>query len=41
MLTLEHNGLADAEIRNTHHGGWSHILTELSGVARVRTAERE
>ncbi len=29
-LTLEHAGLADAEIRGKHHGGWSHILTELS-----------
>ena len=32
-LTLEHVGLADAEIRGKHHGGWSHILTELSGLA--------
>jgi len=31
-LTLEHVGLADAEIRGKHHVGWSHILTELSGV---------
>ena len=31
-LTLEHVGLADAEIRSKHHGGWSHILTELSGL---------
>jgi uncharacterized protein YndB with AHSA1/START domain len=29
-LTLEHVGLADADIRGKHHGGWSHILTELS-----------
>jgi uncharacterized protein YndB with AHSA1/START domain len=29
-LTLEHVGLADAEIRSKHEGGWSHILTELS-----------
>ena len=33
MLTLEHVGLADAEIRDKHHDGWSHILTELSSVA--------
>jgi uncharacterized protein YndB with AHSA1/START domain len=33
-LTLEHVGLADAEIRGKHHGGWSHILTELSGITR-------
>jgi uncharacterized protein YndB with AHSA1/START domain len=32
-LTLEHVGLADAETRSKHHGGWSHILTELSTVA--------
>jgi hypothetical protein len=25
-------GLADAEIRGQHLGGWSHILTELSGL---------
>ena len=29
-LTLEHVGLADAEIRSRHHSGWSNILTELS-----------
>jgi len=38
MLTLEHAGLTDAEIRNKHHGGWSHILTELSGVTTPREA---
>lgn len=32
MLTLEHVGLADAEIRDKHDVGWSHILTELSGI---------
>jgi uncharacterized protein YndB with AHSA1/START domain len=32
VLRLEHVGLADAEIRDKHHGGWSHILTELSGL---------
>ena len=31
-LRLEHVGLAAAEIRSRHHEGWSHILTELSGV---------
>ena len=31
-LTLEHVGLADEEIRSKHHGGWSHILTELFGL---------
>ncbi|MGQ0643218.1 MAG: SRPBCC family protein [Gemmatimonadaceae bacterium] len=31
-LTLEHVGLPDAEIRSRHHEGWSHILSELSGV---------
>src|SRR5688500_10025583 len=31
-LTLEHVGLADAEIRRKHDGGWSHILTVLSGM---------
>ena len=35
-LTLEHVGLADAEIRNQHHGGWSHILTLLSEVTAAR-----
>lgn len=38
MLTLEHVGLADAEIRDKHHAGWSHILTELSGVTTPRKA---
>lgn len=33
-LTLEHVGLADAEIRGKHHDGWSHILTELSALTR-------
>jgi len=32
-LTLEHVGLADADIRDKHHGGWSNILTELSALA--------
>ena len=32
-LTLEHVGLADAETRSKHHGGWSHILGELSAMA--------
>lgn len=41
MLTLEHTGLADAEMRNKHHGGWSHILTELAGVATPREEFRE
>ena len=31
-LTLEHGGLANAEIRGKHHDGWSHILTELSAL---------
>ena len=31
-LTLEHVGLADADIRSMHRDGWSHILSELSGV---------
>lgn len=31
-LTLEHVGLADTEIRRKHDVGWSHILTELSGM---------
>ena len=31
-LTLEHTGLGDAEIRDKHHIGWSHILTELSSL---------
>jgi uncharacterized protein YndB with AHSA1/START domain len=31
-LTLEHVGLADAEIRTRHHSGWSSILAELSAV---------
>lgn len=29
-VTLEHVGLADAEIRASHHGGWSNILAELA-----------
>jgi uncharacterized protein YndB with AHSA1/START domain len=33
-LTLEHVGLADAEIRGKHHGGWSHILSELLSILR-------
>jgi uncharacterized protein YndB with AHSA1/START domain len=37
-LTLEHTGLADAEIRGKHHVGWSHILTELSGLTTPREA---
>ena len=36
-LTLEHVGLADAEIRSKHHDGWSQILTELSGLSGART----
>lgn len=39
MLTLEHAGLDDAEIRTKHHGGWSHILTELAGVVTPREAQ--
>ncbi|MDQ4080290.1 MAG: SRPBCC domain-containing protein [Gemmatimonadota bacterium] len=39
MLTLEHVGLDDAEIRDKHHVGWSHILTELSGVTAPRQAK--
>jgi uncharacterized protein YndB with AHSA1/START domain len=35
-LTLEHVGLADAEIRSKHHGGWSHILTELFALTAAR-----
>ena len=31
-LTLEHVGLADAETRTRHHGGWSSILAELSAI---------
>ena len=31
-LTLEHVGLASAEIRGMHDMGWSHILTELSAL---------
>ena len=33
MLTLEHVGLAESE-RSKHHAGWSHILTELSTMAK-------
>jgi uncharacterized protein YndB with AHSA1/START domain len=29
-LTLEHVGLADAEMRGKHQVGWSHILSELA-----------
>jgi len=29
-VTLEHVGLADAEIRARHHDGWSNILEELA-----------
>src|SRR5262245_28641654 len=36
-LTLEHVGLADAEIRSMHQEGWSYILAELSGLAGART----
>jgi uncharacterized protein YndB with AHSA1/START domain len=36
-LTLEHAGLADAEIRGMHDVGWSHILSELSGLTAPRT----
>jgi uncharacterized protein YndB with AHSA1/START domain len=39
MLTLEHVGLPDAEIRSKHHEGWSHILSELSGVMTPREAQ--
>ena len=35
-LTLEHVGLADAEIRRRHHEGWSHILTELTTTSSNR-----
>lgn len=37
-LTLEHAGLNDALIRDKHHVGWSHILTELSGVTTSPTS---
>jgi uncharacterized protein YndB with AHSA1/START domain len=29
-LTLEHVGLADPEVRASHHDGWSHILTMVA-----------
>lgn len=32
-LTLEHAGLADAELRTQHNGGWDNILMELSALA--------
>jgi len=31
-LTLEHEGLADADARARHYGGWSHILDALSAL---------
>jgi uncharacterized protein YndB with AHSA1/START domain len=31
-LTLEHVGLADADVRASHHAGWSSVLTELAAL---------
>ena len=34
-VTLEHVGLADAEIRANHHDGWTNILAELSASVAI------
>lgn len=34
-LTLVHTGLADARIREMHHGGWSGIFSTLASMLRA------